>query len=276
VIYKLLKIKLRLFSVLSLINALMPASAAPIEVWEVKQDTEHIGPITVLLAPDAFKFIGNNGALVITSQKPTWKVVGLNVPENIAFDMSLEEWTRNGLKMFNGRSEMATGSASTYVDPVSKLKLLQRVLPMQGRFYGSNDPAIFRAIKKQELQSMRLRLATNIPVSDEQKKLLQGLYTIPYCGGFPYELSTLTTDGDVTYSYRTKSILKKKVDSSIFKYPVGYKTTRDKFSVVVTTKQKKRFEDFIDAFTEDAADEAKSEKKPDKLPSKLPSKVPSK
>jgi hypothetical protein len=244
-----------------LFSSFLPASAAPVEVWEIVQNTEHIGPVTVLLAPDAFKFTGNDGALVVTARKPSWKVIGLNVPENLAFDMSLDEWTRSGLKMFDGRRELASGILSTYVDPASKMKLLQRDLPMQGRFYGSNDPAIFRAAEKKQLKMMRLRLATNVPISEEQKKMLQGLYTLPYCGGFPYELSTITTDGAVTYSYRTKSISKKKVDSSVFNYPVGYKTTQDRLSVVITSKQKKRFEDFIDAFTEEAGAEAKSDKK---------------
>ena len=87
-------------------------------------------------------------------------------------------------------------------------------------------------------------------IRDRVRKFAIGLYTLPYCGGFPLELANLTTDGGATYVYRTLSVLKNKVDPSLFTYPTGYKVTKERMDVLVSKKQKKRFEEFIDAFTE--------------------------
>ncbi|CAN5706430.1 hypothetical protein BH10CYA1_BH10CYA1_05970 [soil metagenome] len=234
-----------------------PASAAQVEAWEIRQHTDHFGLTTMLLTPDAVKYVSNNGSLVIIARAPTWKVVAFNKPENLALEMSLDSWPANGMKMFKAKTDLLTAKPTTYFDPALKIRVLQREVPLSGPFYGSNDPAIFRAAEKKQLKSIYLRLATHIPLNDQQKKVLQGLYTLPYCGGFPIELATLTTDGGVTYIYRTSSIAKKQVDTSTFTYPVGYKTTKDRLAVYVTTKQKKRLADFLDAFTEDAANEKK-------------------
>lgn len=241
------------------------ASASPIEVWEFKQQTENLGPVTLLLSADAAKFVANNGEFVIVARKPDWKVITFNKVENLAYETPINKWPSSGLKVFNGRSELLFGKRSTYYDPVLKVNLVQFDTPMQGRFYGSNDPAIFRAAEKKQLSSIRLKVFSNLPVNDEQKKFLHGVYTLPYASGIPIEQASLTTDGSVTYSYRSLAISKKKMDSATFNYPTGYKVTSDKISVLVTSKQKKRFEDFLDAFTDDAASEkAKAEKKPAK------------
>ncbi len=239
----------------------MPASAAQVEAWEVQQHTDHFGPTTMLLTPDAVKYITNGGNLVIIARAPTWKVIAYNKPENLALETPIDAWPGNGLKMFKAKTEMLDVKPTTIMDPVLKIHVLQKELPQSGPFYGSNDPAIFRAAEKKQLLSIRLRLATNIPLNDQQKKVLHGLYSLPYCGGFPLELATLTTDGGATYIYRTTSMAKKQVDSSIFNYPVGYKTSKDRFAVYVTTKQKKRLEDFLDAFTDDAASEKKKDER---------------
>ncbi len=236
-----------------------PALATQVEAWEVQQFTDHFGPTTMLLTPDAVKYVSNGGKLVITAHAPTWKVIAFNKPENLALETSLNDWPGNGLKMFKAKTEMLTVKPTSFLDPVLKVHVLQKVVPLSGPFYGSNDPAIFRAAEKKQMLSMHLNLATNIPLNDQQKKVLQGLYSLPYCGGFPLELATLTTDGGSTYIYRTTAMAKKQVDKSTFDYPVGYKITKDRFAVYVTTKQKKRLEDFLDAFTDDAANEKRKD-----------------
>jgi hypothetical protein len=175
----------------------------------------------------------------------------------LAFEIAVNDWIGKGLKTFNGRAEITSGTKSTYFDPLLKMNVLQREVPLSGRFFGSNDPALFRSAVKKQLSSMRLRLATNIPLGEEEKKFLQGIYTLPYCGGYPLELATLTTDGGVTYTYVAQSVSKTKVNASIFDYPTGFKTVQDRFKVFVTEKQKERFSDFMDAFT----DRSESEKK---------------
>lgn len=239
-----------------------PALAAQVDVWEIKQFTDHFGPTTMLISPDAVKYVSNGGNLVIISRAPTWKVIAYNKSENLALEVPLAEWPGNGLRMFKGKTEMLSEKATVYFDPLLKVNVLQRTLPVHGAFYGNNDPAIFRAAEKKQMQSMHLNVATNIPLNDQQKKVLHGLYSLPYCGGFPLELATVTTDGGSTYIYRTSAMSKKTLDSSVFTYPSGYKITKERFEVYVTTKQKKRFEDFLDAFTDDAAsDKKKTENK---------------
>jgi hypothetical protein len=233
------------------------AEDTQVEAWVVKQKTDPLGPATVWITPDAIKFSANQGDLVLVAHKPTWKVVALNRPENIGFEIGVNDWIGKGLKTYKGRGEISTAAKSTYYDPLLKMNVLQRELPMSGRFFGSNDPALFRSTVKKQLSSMRLRLATNIPLGEEEKKFLNGVYTLPYCGGYPLELATLTTDGGVTYTYVTQSVSKAKVNSSIFDYPTGFKTVQDRFKVFVTEKQKERFTDFLDAFT----DRSESEKK---------------
>lgn len=231
------------------------ALAAQEDAWEIKQYTDHFGPTTMLITADAIKYISNGGNLVIVSCAPTWKVIAYNKPENLALEVPLAEWPGNGLKMFKGKTDILTAKATAYFDPLLKVNVLQRTLPLHGPFYGNNDPAIFRSAEKKQMQSMHLNVATNVPLNDQQKKVLHGLYSLPYCGGFPLELATVTTDGGSTYIYRTTAMSKKKLDSSTFSYPSGYKVTKERFTVYVTTKQKKRFEDFLDAFTDDAKSE---------------------
>ncbi|MFN8550240.1 MAG: hypothetical protein U0103_02030 [Candidatus Obscuribacterales bacterium] len=240
-----------------------PALSAEVETWQIKQQTEQLGPTTVLMSSDSVKFIGNDGDLIVVARKPTWRVVAFNRSEKVGFEVPLSEWPRNGLKLFKGPGELLTGKKSQIHDPQLKMDLLQLEIPLQGRYYGNNDPAIFRAAEKKQLLSSRLRVSTTIPVNEDQKKFLAGLYSLAYPGGFPLQLSTLTTDGGISYTYRTVSVCKTKTDSSTFDYPTKYKITGDRMDVLVTSRQKKRFEDFLDAFTDDAADEkAKSVKKP--------------
>lgn len=232
-----------------------PAFAAPVEAWEIKQFTDHFGPTTMLIAPNAVKFVSNGGNLVISSCAPTWKVIAYNKLENLALEIPLADWPGGGLRMFKGKNEILTEKATVQFDPLLKINIVQRILPVHGAFYGNNDPAIFRVAEKKQMQSMHLNVATNIPLNEQQKKVLHGLYSLPYCGGFPLELATDTTDGGTTYIYRTSAMSKKTMDTSVFDYPSGYKVTKERFEVYVTTKQKKRFEDFLDAFTDDAANE---------------------
>lgn len=242
--------------------ACAPALAAQEDVWEIKQFTDHFGPTTTLISPNAVKFVSNGGNLIIISSAPTWKVIAYNKQENLALEIPLAEWPSGGLRMFKGKNEILNEKPSVYLDPLLKVKVVQRILPVHGAFYGSNDPAIFRAAEKKQMQSMHLNVSTNIPISDPQKKVLHGLFSLPYCGGFPLELATVTTDGASTYIYRTSNMSKKKLDSSVFSYPIGYKVTKERFEVYVTSKQKQRFEDFLDAFTDDAKnDKQKSDAK---------------
>ncbi len=220
------------------------------EVWVIKQQTDHFGPVTLYIADDGIKFVANGGDLTIVACKPSWKVVAFNKPENLAFETSLSDWPRSGLKMFKGRGEMLTGTKSTFYDSILKTKCQQFEVKLNGAYYGNNEPVFFRAAVKKQLASMRLKCATDVVMSEEVKKVVTGLYTLPYCGGFPTELANLTTDGGATYIYRTLSILKNKVDTSLFTYPTGYKVTKERIDVLVSKKQKKRFEEFIDAFTE--------------------------
>ncbi|MBS1953936.1 MAG: hypothetical protein JST89_07120 [Cyanobacteria bacterium SZAS-4] len=233
----------------------VPALAAPEDVWEIKQFTDHFGPTSMLISADAMKFVSNGGNLVIISRAPTWKVIAYNKQENVGLEIPLAEWPSNGLRMFKGKTEMLNEKPSIYFDPLLKVNVLQRILPVHGAFYGNNDPAIFRAAEKKQMQSMHLNVSTNIPINEQQKSVLHGVYSLPYCGGFPLELATVTTDGATSYIYRTSAISRKKLDSSVFTYPSGYKLTKERFEVYVTSNQKKRFEDFLDAFTDDTKNE---------------------
>lgn len=235
----------------------LPAPAAPVEVYEVKQKTDHLGPMSVFVSSDAIKLVATNGDLTVVARSPTWKVVAFNKPENCALEVPLDNWPHDGLKMFKGNTAVVAGQLSTVYDLLLKTKVFQRERKLTGRYFGTDDPAIFRAAKKKELAGVRVRCAMNIPLSQAQRKVIQGIYSIPYCGGYPLEYATLTTDGAIDFTYRTFGVVKSKVDSTFFAYPSGYKRTDHRFEVFVTNKQKERFKDFLETLTDDKSDDRK-------------------
>lgn len=226
------------------------AASAKVDVWEIRQQSDQLGPVVVYVCPTGVKFTAEKGGFSVFSKSPTWKVIGYNDVEHTGYEISIDEWPKHGLKMFNSQNDMQDGVKSVFHDPLLKMDLLQSQVKVSGRYFGSEDPALFRSAKKTSLAAARLRTATQIKLDKNTKKVVEGIYSLPYSGGFPVEFTNLTTDGGARSVYKTESIKQAKVDPAIFNYPKNYRAVKDKFDVYVTHKQRKTFEEFLDVFTD--------------------------
>lgn len=225
-----------------------------VKVLLIKQSNNYFGQTEIYLGTNEAKLIGREGNNIIYCKAPDWKVLVYSKNNNLGCEIPLRDWQAQGMKVVKSRVDLTKGRYTETYDPVLKLACRQTTMKGGGRYFGSDDPMIFRSLSKQSLSEVRYKYTRNLPISPNASKFLQGLYDMSTVDGLPLELINKFSTGNETYLYKTESIKEAEVPAESFDFPKKYRKVNSLGDLLLNSVDKKKVNDLIDSLIDEEAD----------------------
>ena len=232
-----------LLSAVSTQVTLAVPTSKQVEIWQQKHG--YLGPIEVILAPDAIKISEKGKHIVIIAKGPDWKVFVYNKKSKLYYDMTMDVWRKHGLR---ATWSMMSATSEWPIVKAGDEKILNRNADV---FFMTADP------------SAKAKLRMNKPIdfsygkagiywvdkaacAKERTEVMLQLYRTPRAAKTPLALKTFSKE---SFGYpgassatpskehillETTSITKASVPKDTFELPSGYKRARDDRDVTVT------------------------------------------
>lgn len=228
-----------------------PNKTEPIKVLLVKQLNNYFGPTDLYIGENEALLIGREGKTKVLCKAPDWNVLVYSKDANKGLEQPLSKWEVAGLNAVNSKKNLAGRKRTATRDLQLKIDCWEIVIDANERYFGSDDPMIFRSLSKKSLKQVRFKSTRDLALSPNVTRFLRGLYNIPDFGGLPIELLNKFSDGSQTYFYRTKSMERTEVTASLFDTPVGYHKARDIAEILVGNLDKRQLTDLLDSLMHD-------------------------
>lgn len=229
----------------------------PVKVLLVRQFNGFFGPTDIYIGENEAKLVGREGNTMILCKAPDWNVLIYSKDGNKGFQVPLQKWESDGLHAVTPKKKLTSGRRVAVRDNALHLDCWQIVINANERYYGSDDPLIFRSLSKQALKEVRFKCTRSLPLSPNVTRFIRGLYSIPPFGGLPLELINTCSDGSCTYTYKTTSMKNIEVPSSAFKTPIGYQKAESIGEILMGNMDKKKITELMDTIIEDERQSSK-------------------
>lgn len=133
-------------------------------------------------------------------------------------------------------------------DPILKMDclLVQTRGTPEKQYVGSDEPLLFRSVKKKEVVKNRYKCTTSVAVRSEAQRFLSGVYNQDEFSGVPLELARELSDGSVDRSYFTTAASNTKIRDDFFVYPKGFNKAPGMTDLLITKKQEANLKDYFD------------------------------
>lgn len=224
-----------------------PNKTEPIKVLLVKQLNNYFGPTDLYIGENQALLIGREGKTKVLCKAPNWNVLIYSRDANKGLEQPLSKWELSGLNAVKSKKNLAGRQRAAIRDLQLKIDCWEIVIDANERYFGSDDPMIFRSLSKQSLKQVRFKSSRSLALSPNVTRFLRGLYNTPDCDGLPIELLNKFSDGNQTYFYKTKSLEKTEVPDSLFDTPTGYHKAKDMAEILVGNLDKRQLTDLVDS-----------------------------
>ncbi|MBX9939301.1 MAG: hypothetical protein K2Y32_08620 [Candidatus Obscuribacterales bacterium] len=191
-----------------------------------KQLENTAGHFQIYLTKDAIRIDGFLSQASIIAKAPSWEVVSFN-KEGFRYAMPLAAWRRTGL-----------GANATDLRPYFADDL--KVERSEQSAYGHKVVCFSRRLRfleyskqsKQgqagagEVGQIRLRLATDVDLSEGAQDVLRGFFKLPNYKGIPLSFSVESKNRKEEFHFSTESLKYEQIDPAIFVEPKGLKSAK--------------------------------------------------
>lgn len=233
------------------------APAKMVKAYRLSQDNAYFGATDIYLSDVGARLVTSGDKVVIVTQAPEWKVVVYSKDANKGIERSLDDWCIHGLGALNSKKPLGRGIRRPIRDSKLKLDCCEIVIHANERFYGTDDPLIFRSLNKQSLAEIRYEYSRSLTINTKVKDFLRGLYNVPDFGGVPLELVNIFNNGSKSYNYRTFWVKETTVPDSTFAYPRGYRKASNIAEIMMGNLNRGEIRDLIDSLVDEAKDAKK-------------------
>lgn len=191
-----------------------------------KQLENTAGHFHIYLTKEAIRIDGFQGQASIIAKAPSWEVVSFN-KEGFRYAMPLVAWRRTGLganatdlrPYFAGDLKVERSDLSAYGH---KVVCYSRRL----RFIESSKPSKPGNAGAGEVGQIRLRLVTDVDLSEGAQEVLRGFFKLPNFKGLPVSFSVESNRQKEEFQFSTESLKYEQIDPSIFLEPKGLKPAK--------------------------------------------------
>jgi hypothetical protein len=213
--------------------------------WEVIQQTDQHGKITLFITPHAFKMQPASGNFHIIEKFPRWQVFTYSDKGKTKFESDAPNWRApdGNVMVFAGFVDLLKST----LKPVDK-QVKNGVAITHYKIVGKPILSVAGETNKwdrRELKNGELFALESISLPESVSAVIQRYYRVPACGGLPLEASYTDYEQFKTVALRTLCVNRKDIPDSTFDQPQNYRTVKANQMLLSDPVKSNVFDEFM-------------------------------